>query len=140
MPPKILMQVQLSQYPKDSCLRKTCHKQRLLSSVHLFLHSSRFYLTPKVLCFRMLFNQPDNPKGSHSHGASTSPCNTCLLDPPNSAFQTAYCHFCTARGRKCLYFTVCIKMRIKKCSTILVVLYFMQFCTLLTFGCVCALS
>jgi len=33
----------------------------------------------------MLLNRPD----THSHGASTSPCNTCSLDPPNVAFLTA---------------------------------------------------
>ena len=32
---------------------------RTLLLVHPFFHSSPFYLTTKILCFTMLFNQPD---------------------------------------------------------------------------------
>jgi len=55
-----------------------------------FLHSSPFYPVPKILCFTMLFNWPDSPKVPLPMVGSISPCNTCSMDPPDSAFQTAY--------------------------------------------------
>ena len=35
----------------------------------------------------MLFTRPDTPNNARSRGASISPCNTCSLDPPNSAMS-----------------------------------------------------
>ena len=49
--------------------------------VHLFLHSSTFYQTHKVLCFTMLFNWPDTPKSAPSYGGIYIP-TSCMFPGP----------------------------------------------------------
>jgi len=56
---------------------------------HLFALLTLLPPTPQILCFIMLFNRPDTARSAPTRGASTSPRNTCSLDPPESAFQTA---------------------------------------------------
>jgi len=59
------------------------------------------------------FQSARHTKSAHCREAIYIPSNTCSLDLPDKASQTAsrlVHHFCTARGRESLYFTVCIKM------------------------------
>ena len=62
---------------------------RSFRSVHPFLHSSPSYTATKAVCFTMLFNQSDTPKVLFSVGGIYTPCNTCSLDPPDSASHAA---------------------------------------------------
>jgi len=71
----------------------------------------------QILWCTVLSSGPDTPKVPLPVEASASPCNTCSLDPLDSAFQTAlhlnwFSCFHTAHGRESLYLIVCIKMRL----------------------------
>jgi len=64
---------------------------------------------PKILCVFLYnaFQSARHPKMPVDVAASTSPRNTCSLDPTNSAFQTAH-------DRMFLYFTMCVKVRLTR--------------------------
>jgi len=76
--------------PKRQLLAQKTHMMHgLLQSVHLFCAELTFLPKCKILCFTMLFNQPDIYKSALPMEASTSPSNTCSLDLTASASQTA---------------------------------------------------
>jgi len=55
--------------------------------------------TPQPTPNPMLFNEPDNPKISSSHGKILSPCNTCFVGPHESTPKRHldwFTHFCMA--------------------------------------------
>jgi len=55
--------------PKGNSLCKTCHRRyRLLTLVHLFLHSSSCYPSPKILLCAMLFSRSRRPKSAPHRG------------------------------------------------------------------------
>ena len=70
-------------------LRKRHVIQRIVKMGLPVFAQLTLYTQPPFLCFTVLFNRPDTPKCPVSVGASTFPCNTCSLDQPDSAFQTA---------------------------------------------------
>jgi len=66
--------------------------QRSLRSVKpSFCTTHPFTQPPKsnALAYTMLLNWPDTAKSAPSCTASTSPCNACSMDQPDSEFQTA---------------------------------------------------
>ena len=64
---KLLSQVQSSRPQKATpCTKARRTMYRSLRSLQLFLHISPFCPTPKIICFAMLFNGPDIPKGAPS--------------------------------------------------------------------------
>jgi len=71
-----------------SCI-ETCHTTyRSLRSVQLFLRSSRFYPTPKILCFAMGQWVRNSPKSALATGVSGPPSNM-WLGPHEFSTQTA---------------------------------------------------
>ena len=60
-----------------------------LRSVHQFFAQLIRLSNPKILCFSMLLSPLDIPKSAVFRGCIYTPCNTCSVDPPYSAFQTA---------------------------------------------------
>jgi len=90
-----------------------CGSNAALCEINLTtcLHSLPFYPIPKILKHLSIGQTP--LKVPLLLEASTFPCNTCSLDPSNSAFQTYlnwFSHFRTAHGwlRESLCFTMCV--------------------------------
>jgi len=75
------------------------------------LHSSAFYPTLKADALQWFSISQTSPKVPLSARASTFPCNTCFLNPPGSAFQTAsqtVQPFCIA------HVIMCVKTRLTR--------------------------
>jgi len=112
-PPTILIIIQLRciyhDFRKATSCAKTCRS--IDQSTCFFLHSSPFYPAQEISLQCFSIGQIPQ-KCPFPWGESTSPCNACSPDPPDSAFQTTFqwfSRFCTIHSRESLYFTVCIK-------------------------------
>jgi len=85
--------VQSLQHPKGKFVemlhKNTTYDVKIVKiSPPIFLHSSPFYSTPKILCFTMLFNWLDTTKSAPPLGGIYTPSNMFLrptrLSIPNN--------------------------------------------------------